>query len=300
MTAKTGNPASAENHIDRNSKTGLPQGGKIRRCGSLTDMDRRNITMKFRPCIDIHNGKVKQIVGGSLRDEGDQARTNYSSELGAGYYAGMYKADGLTGGHIILLNPVGSGFYEETKRQAMEALAVYPGGMQIGGGITPENAAEFLDAGASHVIVTSYVFKNGTFHRENLKQLVNAVGKEHLVLDLSCRKKDGSYYIVTDRWQHFTEVKLSESVMEELSGSCDEFLIHGVDVEGKRSGMEEDLVEFLGKWKGCPVTYAGGIGSLEDLKRFEKLSGGSVDFTIGSALDLFGGNIPYSQIRSYC
>ena len=156
--------------------------------------------MRFRPCIDIHNGKVKQIVGGTLRDEGDQASTNFASELGASYYAELYRRDRLRGGHIILLNPAGSRYYEETKAQAVEALAAYPYGMQIGGGITAENARDFLDAGASHVIVTSYVFKNGIFNRENLEKLNSAVGREHIVLDLSCRKRDGAYYVVTDRW----------------------------------------------------------------------------------------------------
>lgn len=255
--------------------------------------------MRFRPCIDIHNGKVKQIVGGSLRDEGDRAQTNFASGLGAGYYARMYRQDGLKGGHIILLNPAESQYYEQTRRQALDALAAYPGGMQIGGGITPENAEDFLRAGASHVIVTSYVFKNGRFYREHLERIVSAIGKEHLVLDLSCRKKDGDFYVVTDRWQRFTDVRLTTGVMEELSEYCDEFLIHGVDVEGKRSGMEEELVRILGKWRKCPVTYAGGIGSLDDLKYFEKLSGGAVDFTIGSALDLFGGTILYEEVRTY-
>ena len=156
--------------------------------------------MRFRPCIDIHNGKVKQIVGGTLRDEGDQASTNFASELGASYYAELYRRDRLRGGHIILLNPAGSRYYEETKAQAVEALAAYPHGMQIGGGITAENARDFLDAGASHVIVTSYVFKNGIFNRENLEKLNSAVGREHIVLDLSCRKRAGAYYVVTDRW----------------------------------------------------------------------------------------------------
>ena len=249
--------------------------------------------MRFRPCIDIHNGKVKQIVGGSLKDEGSQADTNFTSELDAAWYARRYQQDGLKGGHIILLNPVGSEYYEATKEQAMQALQIYPGGMQIGGGITAENAQ---DAGASHVIVTSYVFKDGVFHEERLKKLIDAVGKEHVVLDLSCRKKDGQFYVVTDRWQKFTKMVLSHEVLDQLSGYCDEFLIHGVDVEGKGAGMEKELVQMLGSWQGVPITYAGGIGSLEDLETFRKESGGTVDFTIGSALDLFGGKIPYEKI----
>ena len=252
--------------------------------------------MRFRPCIDIHNGKVKQIVGGSLKDEGSQADTNFTSELDAAWYARRYQQDGLKGGHIILLNPAGSEYYEATKSQAMQALQAYPGGMQIGGGITAENAQEYLDAGASHVIVTSYVFKDGVFHEKRLKKLVDAVGKEHVLLDLSCRKKDGQFYVVTDRWQKFTEMVLSHEVLDQLSGYCDEFLIHGVDVEGKGAGMEKELVQMLGSWQGLPITYAGGIGSLKDLETFRKESGGTVDFTIGSALDLFGGKIPYEEI----
>lgn len=258
--------------------------------------------MKFRPCIDIHNGKVKQIIGGSLRDKGDAAVTNFSSELDAAYYAAMYARDGLKGGHIILLNPPSSEYYEATRRQAMSALGAYPDGMQIGGGITADNAVGYLEAGASHVIVTSYVFQDGVFHWENLEKLERAVGKEHLVLDLSCRKRmeqttgQGSYYIVTNRWQTFTDVKLDDEMLGELAGHCDEFLVHGVDAEGKASGVEQDLVRLLGEWNGTKVTYAGGIGSMEDLEKFRSISRGNLDYTIGSALDLFGGKIPYDKI----
>lgn len=252
--------------------------------------------MKFRPCIDIHNGKVKQIVGGSLLDQGNQAKTNFTSELDAAFYAEKYKKDGLKGGHIIMLNAKTSEYYEATKKQALSALKAYPEGMQIGGGITAENASTFLEAGASHVIVTSYVFKDGNIYWENLKRLNDAVGKEKIVLDLSCRKKDGKYYIVTDRWQKFTEVQLDKKVLDILSGYCDEFLIHGVDVEGKSGGIEEELVKMLGEWNKIPITYAGGIGSMEQLTHFSEISGGKIDFTIGSALDLFGGNISYENV----
>lgn len=252
--------------------------------------------MKFRPCIDIHNGEVKQIVGGSLRDRGDKAQENFVSRHGAEYYAQMYKRDGLTGGHIILLNSVSSEYYEATKKQAQKALAAYPGGMQIGGGITAENAGEYLEAGASHVIVTSYVFRDGKIKWENLRHLADAVGKERVVLDLSCRKRDGDYYIVTDRWQNFTDVKVDRELSQELSHYCAEFLVHGVDVEGKASGMDEELVRLLATWEDIPVTYAGGIASLEDVERFAEISQRRLDFTIGSALDLFGGRIPYADI----
>ena len=168
--------------------------------------------MEFRPCIDIHNGQVKQIVGGSLKDEGNQASENYVSEQDAAFYARLYQKQGIRGGHVILLNKEGSEYYEATRQQALGALRTYPGGLQIGGGIHPENAAEYLDAGASHVIVTSYVFRDGKMDRDHLKQMIDAVGAEHLVLDLSCRKKEDGYYIVTDRWQKFTDVKLTQEV----------------------------------------------------------------------------------------
>ncbi len=252
--------------------------------------------MRFRPCIDIHNGKVKQIVGSSLKDFGNQAKENYISEYTASYYANMYKEDGLTGGHVVMLNAVDSEYYEATYKQAVGALQAYPGGLQIGGGITAENAQGFIDAGASHVIVTSYVFRNGQIDWENLEKLKNAVGKEQIVLDLSCRKKAGDYYIVTDRWQKFTDVVLDAELLDSLSSYCDEFLVHGVDVEGKGTGMEQKLVELLSKWNKRPITYAGGIGSLEQLRLFESLTEGRIDYTIGSALDLFGGTIPYREI----
>ena len=256
--------------------------------------------MRFRPCIDIHNGKVKQIVGGSLKDEGNQASTNFMSELDAAWYARQYQKDHLKGGHIILLNPVGSEYYEATKKQAMGALAAYPGGMQIGGGITADNAQEYLDSGASHVIVTSYVFQDGIFHEERLQKLVNAVGKEHVVLDLSCRRKDGKFYVVTDRWQKFTELALSHKVLNELSKYCDEFLIHAVDVEGKARGIEQELVKFIGNYTGNPITYAGGVHSMEDLYLLKKLGQNRMNVTIGSALDLFGGSMKWEDVLTVC
>ncbi len=252
--------------------------------------------MRFRPCIDIHNAKVKQIIGGSLVDKGDFAEDNFVSEKNGDYYAALYRDAGLTGGHIILLNPAGSPYYEEDVRQACLALAAYPGGLQIGGGMNDENAAFFLDKGASHVIVTSFVFKDGKINYDNLKKMVKVTGRERLVLDLSCRRKDGAYYIVTDRWQKFTDVKLTEAVLEELSGYCDEFLIHAVDVEGKSNGIEEDIAALLGRWDGIPVTYAGGVGSMEDLRRLKELGRGRVDVTIGSALDLFGGPLRFEDV----
>ncbi|MBQ5559047.1 MAG: phosphoribosylformimino-5-aminoimidazole carboxamide ribotide isomerase [Lachnospiraceae bacterium] len=261
--------------------------------------------MEFRPCIDIHNGKVKQIVGGSLVDKGNQAEENFVSEQDGSFYANLYKKDGLKGGHIIILNPVGSEYYEADVEQAMLALRAYPGGLQVGGGITNENAKRFIDAGASHVVVTSYVFKDGKINYENLNKLVDAVGKEHLVLDLSCRKKkdeqgDYQYYVVTDRWQKFTDTILDENVMNSLSKYCDEFLIHAVDVEGKANGVETELVKILSKCKNLTITYAGGVGNYRDLEDLKMLGNNQINVTIGSALDLFGGGMCYENVLKKC
>ena len=198
--------------------------------------------MHFRPCIDIHNGKVKQIVGGSLTDQDNRAKENFTASDNADYYAKMYQKDGLIGG---------------------------------------------------------YVFRDGKINWENMEKLKHAVGKENVVIDLSCRKKEDGYYIVTDRWQKFTDVKLTQEVLREIAGYCDEYLVHGVDVEGKSAGIDEELAKILGEFDMIPVTYAGGIASLEDIEHFRKKTGGKVDFTIGSALDLFGGHLPYEQIKEY-
>ncbi|MDE7248099.1 MAG: phosphoribosylformimino-5-aminoimidazole carboxamide ribotide isomerase [Lachnospiraceae bacterium] len=255
--------------------------------------------MKFRPCIDIHNGSVKQIVGGSLRDEGDSARENFVAVQDAAFFANLYREYGLCGGHIILLNPASSSYYEETKKQALSALSAYPGGLQVGGGITPENAAVFLKAGASHVIVTSYVFSEGQIQYDRLHALLKEVGKEKLTLDLSVRSKEGRYYIVTDRWQKYTSVELNEKTLDALSDYCDEFLIHAVDVEGKSAGIEEPVAKLLGDWGKIPVTYAGGVHSFEDLDKLKQLGHGRVDVTIGSALDLFGGDMAFQDVLAY-
>lgn len=255
--------------------------------------------MQFRPCIDIHNGKVKQIVGSSLKDAGNQAEENFVSEQSAADFARLYQSDGITGGHIILLNAVDSEYYEATKEQAIGALHAYPGGLQIGGGITAENAPHYIEEGASHVIVTSYVFKDGKINYENLDKLVAAVGKEHVVLDLSCRYFKDGYYIVTDRWQKFTDEKVSLELMDKLSLYCDEFLVHAVDVEGKQSGIQRDLVSLLGAWGKLPITYAGGVHSYEDLEEIKDLGQGNLHVTIGSALDLFGGSLSYKRVVEY-
>ena len=254
--------------------------------------------MRFRPCIDIHDGRVKQIVGGSLSDKVG-AKENFVSSLGADFYADMYRRKGLKGGHIILLNPTGTEEYEADKAQALSALAAYPNGLQIGGGVTSENAGEFLSAGASHVIVTSYVFKNGGVCMENLEKISFEAGKERLVIDLSCRRRGDAYYIVTDRWQKFTDVQLNADTIKMFSGYCDEFLVHAVDSEGKARGIEAGIAEMLGQ-SGFPATYAGGIGSFADLDTLKKLGGGTVDFTVGSALDIFGGSMDFDEVCRYC
>lgn len=268
--------------------------------------------MQFRPCIDIHNGKVKQIVGSSLKDINNEAIENFVSEQSAADFAKLYKEDGIAGGHIILLNAVDSEYFEATRQQAVEALQTYPGGLQIGGGITAENASYYIEMGASHVIVTSYVFKDGKINYENLDKLVNAVGKEHVVLDLSCRYFDGKtlvedetiprdsgYYIVTDRWQKFTTEKVSLELLDKLSQYCEEFLIHAVDVEGKQSGIQTELVMLLGEWGKLPITYAGGVHDFKDLEDIKHLGKGCLNVTIGSALDLFGGTLKYKDVLEF-
>lgn len=252
--------------------------------------------MEFRPCIDIHNGQVKQIVGGSLTDVGDKARENFVAERDAAYYAELYKNAGLKGGHIILLNGKDSEYYEKTKEQALLALREYPGGLQVGGSITPDNAKVYLQMGASHVIVTSYVFYDGRVDFERLRRLVNVVGKKHLVLDLSCKRVGEQYRIVTNRWQKMTDEVVNASLMDRLKGYCDEFLVHAVDVEGKANGIELELVKKLGRWNGLPITYAGGVHEYRDLELLKEYGQDKLHVTIGSALDLFGGKLKWKKV----
>ncbi len=245
--------------------------------------------MKFRPCIDLHNGKVKQIIGGSLDTRSDGLIENFVSDKDAAFYGQLYKADGLTGGHTIMLGP-------GNEQEVLKALQAYPGGLQVGGGITSENASKYLDAGASHVIVTSYVFKDGQIYQDNLERIVSEVGIPNLVLDLSCRQKGDSYFVVTDRWQKFTSWEINASNLASLAQYCSEFLIHAVDVEGKCSGVQEDLITKLGEWSTIPTTYAGGVSSFADLGLVKRLGAGKLDVTIGSALDIFGGSLPYKEV----
>jgi phosphoribosylformimino-5-aminoimidazole carboxamide ribotide isomerase len=236
----------------------------------------------FRPCIDLHEGRVKQIVGGTLGAERSELRTNFVSEKPSSWYANLYRHDSLLGGHVIMLGP-------GNESAALEALRTYPGGLQLGGGVTLENASKFLEAGASHVIVTSWIFRDGQVEWERLKLLVHQIGKERLVIDLSCRKRDGQYFVVTNRWQNFTNITLSAESLGEFASYCAEFLIHAVDVEGLCRGIDSDLVKNLAAWTTIPTTYAGGAKSLDDLEQVTRLSGNRIDLTIGSALDIFGG-----------
>ena len=252
--------------------------------------------MQFRPCIDIHNGKVKQIVGSSLKDEGNHATENFVSRNDASYFANLYKENNLKGAHVIMLNAVDSEYYEQTKEQALLAVRAYKNALQVGGGINADNAKEYIENGADKVIVTSYVFKDGEIQYDNLNKLILAVGKEQVVLDLSCRKKEGKYYIVTDRWQKFTNVEVTYEVLDELSDYCSEFLIHAVDVEGKQQGIDQELIAYLGAWDGIPITYAGGIHTYEDIDTIGRLGQGKVHVTVGSALDLFGGKLEFEKL----
>jgi phosphoribosylformimino-5-aminoimidazole carboxamide ribotide isomerase len=252
------------------------------------------LQMRFRPCIDLHDGVVKQIVGGTLNDTDPAAlHTNFVAEQSPAWFVDLYRSDNLTGGHIIKL---GAG----NDAAAASALAAWPGGMQLGGGIDVDNAALWLKRGASHVIVTSAVFRQGKIDWPRLKQLEQAVGRRRLVLDLSCRRRDNDYYIVTDRWQKFTSETISPANLEALAAFCDEFLIHAADVEGRCAGIEEELVEKLGRWSPLPTTYAGGIRNFDDLRLIEDAGGGRLDATIGSALDIFGGALPYGAVVEFC
>jgi phosphoribosylformimino-5-aminoimidazole carboxamide ribotide isomerase len=247
----------------------------------------------FRPCIDLHEGKVKQIVGGSLGAEPSSLRTNFISDRGAAWFAGLYRRDGLQGGHVILLGP-------GNESEARAALQAYPGGLQLGGGVTPDNARAWLEAGASHVIATTWVFRDGELDWERVAALSKTAGRERLVLDLSCRRREGQYLVVTDRWQRFTRFVLSRENLEQLANWCAEFLVHAADVEGLCRGIDAELVSSLAKWSPLPTTYAGGATSLADLERVTRLGEGRIDLTIGSALDIFGGNgVRYADAVSF-
>jgi len=250
--------------------------------------------MQFRPCIDLHGGRVKQIVGSTLHDEcADTLQTNFSSDFPPSHYADLYKKDNLPGGHIIMLGP-------GNEAAALDALQAWPGGMHVGGGITADNAAFWIEQGASHVIVTSHVFHNGILDEERLVALRDLIGRKRLVLDLSCRWKNDGYYVVTDRWQNFTRLQVSGETLEWLAGFCDEFLVHAVDVEGKCMGVDERLIRLLAQYATIPITYAGGVSTMKDLELIQDAGQGKLDVTVGSALDIFGGTgLTYKEVVAY-
>lgn len=247
--------------------------------------------MRFRPCIDLHDGKVKQIVGGTLSADGAGLRTNFESEHDSAYFARMYRADRLAGGHVIMLGP-------GNEEAALSALRAYPGGLQVGGGIHPGNARRFLDAGASQVIVTSYMIADGEVSETRLKELQRIVPRDQLVLDLSCRKRGDGYRIVFDRWQQFTTARIDRPTLERLSEYCCEFLVHAVDVEGKMAGIDPELIALLAEYAPVPCVYAGGVATYEDIDRIREAGRNRIDFTVGSALDIFGGPLSYRRIAA--
>lgn len=251
--------------------------------------------MRFRPCIDIHQGKVKQIIGSTLNNKCQELQTNFVADMSAADFAVLYKKDKLFGGHIAMLDDS-----LETRQEAISALETFPKGLQIGGGITIQNAQEFLDRGASRVVVSSYIFTGDKFDREKLFELNRAIKKKYLVLDLSCRKKDDVYIVAKDKWQTFTDLKIDLKTMEFLAGYCDEFLIHSIDWEGKKQGVDRELLKLIGGFKKIPVTYAGGIGCYDEIEFIKEIGQGSIDFTIGSALDIFGGQLSYTKIKQIC
>ena len=249
--------------------------------------------MRFRPCIDLHDGKVKQIVGSTLGEEPSSLRTNFSSPHPPSFYAEMYRRDQLRGGHVVMLGP-------GNEAAAMEALAAWPGGLQLGGGITAANAQHWLERGASHVIVTSWIFHDGQVDMERLEELALLVGKNRLVLDLSCRWRENGYYVVTERWQRFTDLRLAGAALARLAAYCDEFLVHAVDVEGTCTGLDERLLRLLADESPLPTTYAGGIAGMADVELVERVGAGRIDASVGSALDIFGGTgIKYADLVAF-
>lgn len=247
--------------------------------------------MNFRPCIDLHDGKVKQIVGETLND--GAIVENFVSSHDSAHYADLFKRDGLTGGHVIMLGP-------GNETAALSALEHYPGGLQIGGGIKADNAERYLERGATHVIVTSYIFSDGRLDEDHLNRIVEEVGKDKLVIDLSCKQRDGKWFVVTNQWKQFSDFEVNPANIQFLEQYCDEFLVHAVDVEGKQSGIQQSLVTDLAKWVHIPTTYAGGARSIADMELFRELSDGKLDLTIGSALDIFGGTLPYEDVVRFC
>ena len=250
---------------------------------------------RFRPCIDLHEGRVKQIVGGTLGSSSEALKTNFVADQGPEGFAQRFAEDGLEGGHVIKLGP-------GNDEAGLKALGAYPDGLQVGGGITDQNASEWLDAGATHVIVTSFLFdEGGRFRPDRLERLVKEAGWMQLVIDLSCRRQPGGdWSVAMNRWQTLTDVEITITALDVLAEWCSEYLVHAADVEGLCKGIDTELVEVLGSWDGIPVTYAGGVASMSDAQSISARSGGRVDFTVGSALDLFGGKgVQYDELLTW-
>ncbi|MBT8037736.1 MAG: phosphoribosylformimino-5-aminoimidazole carboxamide ribotide isomerase [Verrucomicrobiae bacterium] len=249
---------------------------------------------QFRPCIDLHHGQVKQIVGGTLRDSGAGPKENFVSDQSPAWYAELYRKSTLTGGHVIQL---GAGNTEA----ARAALSAWPGGMQLGGGVSIHNAAEWLEAGASQVIVTSWLFDaDGGFREDRLRELASEIGRENIVVDLSCRRTEAGWSVAMNRWQTLTRVDVTHATLDALAEWCAEYLVHAADVEGLCQGVDVELVELLGSWAGVPMTYAGGVAEMDDLRLVNERSGGNVDVTVGSALDIFGGKgVAYDDLLAW-
>lgn len=263
------------------------------------------LSMRFRPCIDLRAGKVTQIVGSTLTATAstDVAVENFISSRPSSHYARLYEAAGLSGGHVIML---GAG----NDAAALEALQAWKGGMQLGGGITDMNAQYWLDAGASHVILTSWLFDGGSLDTARLARLCGLVGRQRLVVDLSCRRRPddpaGPYYVVTNRWQTFSSLQVNTATLHSLSQYCSEFLIHGVDVEGRRCGVEQSLIRLIKQAIDAAggdelhVVYAGGVRDMADVRLVDELGGGRIDVSVGSALDIFGGDLSFDEVVAYC
>ncbi len=237
---------------------------------------------------------MKQIVGGTLRDSGAGPKENFVSEKSAEWYAELYREGGLTGGHVIQL---GAG----NRDAAREALSAWPNGMQIGGGINIRNAVEWLEAGASQIIITSSLFdSDGRFLEKNLRELAAEVGRENIVVDLSCRRTKTGWTVAMNRWQTLTNIDVTHPTLETLAEWTSEYLIHAADVEGLCNGIDAELVEELGGWAGVPMTYAGGVSGMDDVLLVADRSGGNVDVTVGSALDIFGGSgVSYESLLEW-
>lgn len=243
--------------------------------------------MKFRPCIDLHEGKVKQIVGETLTS--DKPKENFVSEKDASYFATLYRENNLSGGHIVMLG-------QGNKAEALNALNTFPGGMQVGGGINDSNYKEYLDNGASHIIVTSYIFEQGQVNLDKVKNISSKTGAGNLVIDLSCKLYNNTYYVVSNKWKDITDFELTRENLGKLSKYCDEFLIHAAHIEGKRQGADFKLIKLLAEFSDIPVTYAGGINSQDEIKEVKSSGNDKIDITIGSALDIFGGDLNFNKI----